>query len=347
MPIAASGEPLTGVEMATLPPTATSAGAVTPAVLPPGGGTALGLLAIQSPSPLPSGTIVQTQVTETFTLATGEVASEETRNQDVVLYRLPAVAASAVSAAPATFQAALSAHFPITPSRAFAPAQLVQGRVHLDVLAGREAVRGQTGGSEPLTLTSGGITLTVPARARTEDTAISLQPAILSTFLPSAADLQPLAEVMVDLSGATLTMGAELSSRPPRWPPRSARRIVSSSPASSASTACRGSPLSPSPITPEIGSCRGSCSGSPVSLSAAATFSTAATPFGFAVATVTGGGTPVAAALVATDRWPFVARRAAPATRRSPRRTARCACRQASRAPPSRARPWSRSRRSR
>jgi hypothetical protein len=33
-----------------------------------------------------------------------------------------------------------------------------------------------------------------------------------------------------------------------------------------------------------------------------------AAPFAFAVATVTGGGTPVAAALVATDRWPFVAR---------------------------------------
>ena len=309
IPMAAAGEPLTGVEMATLPPTATSAGAVTPAVLPPGGGTALGLLAIQSPIALPSGTIVQTQVTETFTLATGEVASEETRNQDVVLYRLPAVAAAAVSAAPATFQAALSAHFPITPSRAFAPAQLVQGRVHLDVLAGREAVRGQTGGSEPLTLTSGGITLTVPARARTEDTAISLQPAVLSTFLPSAADLQPLAEVMVDLSGATLTMGAELSV--------STATLAAAIGASDRFLIARVERIDGVPrlavvaVADNTGDrivSRVVFGLSGVTIGGRYVLYRAATPFGFAVATVTGGGTPVAAALVATDRWPFVAR---------------------------------------
>src|SRR4029450_1665594 len=109
------------------------------AIMPPGGGTALGLLAIQSPTPLPSGTIVQTQVTETFTLASGAVASEETRRQDIVLYRVPASAPASVSSSPETFAAALSAFFPITPTRTFAPAQLVQGRVPLRVFdrAGR------------------------------------------------------------------------------------------------------------------------------------------------------------------------------------------------------------------
>lgn len=308
IPVAAAGASLTGVEMAALPPTATSAGAVTPAVLPPGGGTALGLLAIQSPLPLPSGTVVQTQVTETFTLATGEVASEETRNQDVVLYRVPAVAASAVSADPATFKAALSAHFPITPSRVFAPAQLVQGRVHLDVLAGREAVRGQTGGSEPLTLTSDGFTLTVPARALTEDTAIRIQPAILSTFLPSAADLQPLAEVMVDLSGATLTMGAELSLS------TAALGAIGVSDRFLVARVERidGVPrLAVVAVADNAGDrivSRAVFGLSGITIGGRYVFYRTTTPFGFAVATVTGGGTPVGAALVSTDRWPFVAR---------------------------------------
>ena len=49
VPIALIGEPLSGIALVELPPTATSTGAMTPAVVPPGGGTALGLLTIQSP----------------------------------------------------------------------------------------------------------------------------------------------------------------------------------------------------------------------------------------------------------------------------------------------------------
>ena len=78
--------------------------------------------------------------------------------------RLPAAtivvaAAVAVAAAMPTLRAqapqapapALTAFFPITPSRSYDTATLVEGKVHLDILAGREAVRGQAGGSEPIT----------------------------------------------------------------------------------------------------------------------------------------------------------------------------------------------------
>ena len=323
VPVAPLGEPLSGVEMAVLPPTATSRGAMTPAVVPPGGGTALGLLTIQSPSPLPSGTIVQTQVTEQFTLTTGEVASEETRSQDIVLYRAPSIAASALSADPATFAAALSAFFPVTPSRTFPPAQLVQGRVHLDVLAGREAVRGQSGGSEPVTLTNGGLTLTVPARALTEDTAISLQPAVLSGFLPTSSDLQPLAEVMVNLSGATLLIGAELSlataSLGPLGPSDRflVARVERLDGVPRLAVAAVADNMGDRLVSRVVFGLPGIVAGGRY------VFYKTTSPFGFAVATVTATGTPVAGSLVSTDRWPFIARTTRPATRRLRRRKAR------------------------
>lgn len=207
-------QPLTGVEMVTLPPDAIADGTVSPATLPPGGGTAAGALAIRSSSPLPSGTIVQAQVTESYGLTSGAVASEEQRTQDIVLYRVPASQPPAPSPQPPS----LSAAFPITPSRSYDLASLVEGRVHLDILAGREAVRGKTGGSEPITIDAGGgVTLTVPAHALPGDTAVRVQSAILSSFVPGATpntappDVQPLGEVVVDFASQTLSLGAELT----------------------------------------------------------------------------------------------------------------------------------------
>ena len=93
-------QPLTGVDVVALPPDAIADGTVSPATLPPGGGTAAGALAIRSSSPLPSGTIVQAQVTESYGLTSGAVASEEQRTQDIVLYRVPPPQPSALSPQP-------------------------------------------------------------------------------------------------------------------------------------------------------------------------------------------------------------------------------------------------------
>ena len=106
-------QPLTGVDLVELPAAALATGTVSPSTLPPGGGSAAGSLAIQSPTPLPSGTIVQALVTESYNLTTGAVASEEQRTEDIVLYRQPA-AQSPRAPAPA-----LTAFFPITPSRSW------------------------------------------------------------------------------------------------------------------------------------------------------------------------------------------------------------------------------------
>jgi hypothetical protein len=302
MAVAAVNEPLTGVAVALLPATATSAGAVTPSILPPAGGTALGVLGIQSPTPLPSGTIVQTDITETFTLASGDTASEETRSQDIVLYRSPAASPALVQG----FTPALSAVFPITPSRTFGTTQLAEGRVHLDILAGREAARGQTGGSEPLALTAGNVTLMVPAHALPDDTAIRVQPAVASSFLPTAVDLEVLAEIVVDLSGSSLDLAAELSIPLPAAVPGALSRFLLG----------RVERLDGIPHVVIVGLAAASgdrlvsrtASGLPgVTIGGRYVFYRTSSAFGFVGVTTSAAGTPVSA-IVSADRWPFIAR---------------------------------------
>jgi len=196
VPAPVIGEPLQGVAMQPIPDSATSSGEVTPATLPVTGGNATGRLTVHSTTPLPSGTVVQTEVTETFSLATGETASEETRTQDIVLSRAGND---------------LTADFPIVPSRGFAAGELLEGRVHLDILAGRETIRGKTGGSQPLILDAGAVTVTIAAGSLPQDLAIAATPVILSSFLPATAAAIPHAEVVVDFSGVTLATPAELS----------------------------------------------------------------------------------------------------------------------------------------
>ncbi|HYR26900.1 MAG TPA: Ig-like domain-containing protein, partial [Thermoanaerobaculia bacterium] len=196
VPAPVIGEPLQGVTMQPIPDSATSSGEVTPATLPVTGGNASGRLTVHSTTPLPSGTIVQTEVTEVFSLATGETASEEKRTQDIVMSRAGND---------------LAAEFPIVPSRSFAAGELVEGRVHLDILAGRETIRGKTGGSQPLSLDAGAVTVTIAAGSLPQDLAIAATPVILSSFLPATAAAIPHAEVVVDFSGVTLATPAELS----------------------------------------------------------------------------------------------------------------------------------------
>ncbi len=199
---------LPGVAQADLPATAVGQGAVEPSVVPPTGGTASGRLFVLSPTPLPSGTAVQAEVTEDFELASGQKASEEVRREDILIFRAPLPADAPATPAGETV---LHAVLPVTASRTFETAELLQGKVHLDVLAGRESVRGETGGNRERTVQSGDAILSVPASSLAEDTAVSLEESSLSSFLPAEADVEPLAEVVVDFAGAVLGTSAGLS----------------------------------------------------------------------------------------------------------------------------------------
>ena len=198
--VAEPGQDLLGGEFVALPPDARSAGVVQPATLPPGGGTAQGQLSLITSALLPSGSVVQAEITETYTLASGEVASEEKRLVDVVLFRAGAPEGTVVTA-----------RFPITPSKSFAAADLVEGRVHLDILAGREGMRGRTGGNEALTLNDGNLAVSLASGSLEHDTAVTLRASELSSFLPQAAGLTALREGVLDLAGARLSVAAELS----------------------------------------------------------------------------------------------------------------------------------------
>ena len=132
----------------------------------PTGGTAAGALTVTSPTPLPSGTVVSADVTETYTLATGVVASEDKRLIDIVLYR--AGTAPVPPEAGTTSPGERRAVGPLPDharARTFEAVDLTTGTVHLDILAGREGVRGSTGGSEAIQLRSGDAALAIPALA--------------------------------------------------------------------------------------------------------------------------------------------------------------------------------------
>ena len=196
----ATGQPLTGVPMVALPTNATSSGSLSPANIAPTGGTSMASLAVQSSATLPSGTVIQTEVTETYTLTTGQALSEEPRYEDILLYQNPATSSGVVGAS-----------FPVTPSQTFQVSQLSSGDVHMDILSGRESVRGQTGGSDPVAVQSGDATLTIAAGSLPQDTAIAVTPETVDTFLPATSTLAPISEYKVDFSGQVLTAAAQLS----------------------------------------------------------------------------------------------------------------------------------------
>ncbi|HEY6308046.1 MAG TPA: Ig-like domain-containing protein, partial [Candidatus Angelobacter sp.] len=200
LPLPDVGSPLSGVPVQMLSPSATSSGSLNPATLPPSGGTALATLGVQSPTPLLSGTVIQANISETFSLASGDVVSEETRSEDIVLYNALAPATSSSGAV-----------FPVSPSHHYSNAQLLTGKVHLDILAGREGVRGQPGGNDPVTVSDGTATLSVPGGALSQDTAISVVSTSLEDFVPTSSTLSALQEILVDFSGEMLSTPAQLS----------------------------------------------------------------------------------------------------------------------------------------
>jgi len=198
--IPAPGQRLTGVGMVALASDAIGTGTLEPSALGPGGGTAQALLTIQSSSSAPSGTVIQSSLTENYSLTSGDKVVEESRLQDIVLYQYGAPSGSI-----------LAAQLPITPSHTFQPTQLIAGEVDLDILSGRENVRGQVGGNDAFVVQSGSTVLTVAAGSLPQDTAVSVSSEALDSFLPSSNSATPISEVGIDFSGEVLTSSAQLS----------------------------------------------------------------------------------------------------------------------------------------
>ncbi len=202
------GEILSGVGAITLPSATVATAHGAPPTLPASGGVARGHVVVQSPGPVPSGSVIQAALTEQFGLASGDVASGDKRYQDLILYGFPPPQTEVPPPSPGVI---LGATFPITPSRAFNATELSQGNIHVDVLAGRESVRGTIGGSGAIELDSGGAHLSIGAGTLPADVAVDFQSVPLSTYLAASGSLVPLEEVVVDLSAVTLAQTATLS----------------------------------------------------------------------------------------------------------------------------------------
>ncbi len=198
--IPSPGQPLAGVTTVALPAGSTATGSLNPPSVPPSGGTAMATLAVNSSVPLPSGTVIQANVQETYTLASGKQLSDALRTEDILFYQFLAPSG-----------AAAAANFPVTPSQTFLAEQLSSGDVHLDILSGRESVRGQVGGYDAATVTGGDATLSVAASSLPQDTAIAVAPEAVSGFLPTTATLIALAEYNIDFSGQILQTPAQLT----------------------------------------------------------------------------------------------------------------------------------------
>jgi hypothetical protein len=204
----APGSVLPGVGFQSVPADATGATFADPPSLPASGGVSRGRLVVGTAGPLPSGTVVQAILTETFTLVSGETASGDERYEDLVLYRadVEGFETSAVAG-----QIALAAEVPIASSREFGPAELAEGRIRLAIQAGREGIR-DVGGAGAVVVTSGDLSLSIPAGAAASDTVVSLRRAdVPSPTLPTAPGVTARVEFQLDLSGATLSVPAELS----------------------------------------------------------------------------------------------------------------------------------------
>ena len=198
--IPSSGQALAGVNMVALPAGSAATGSLNPPSVSPTGGTSVATLAVQSSVPLPSGTVIQANVQETYSLISGKQLSDAKRTEDILLYQYSAPSGAAAVAS-----------FPVTPSQTFPLEQLSSGNVHLDILSGRESVRGQVGGSDAVTVTGGDATLLIAAGSSPQDTAIAVAPEPVDGFLPATTTLIPLAEYNLDFSGQTLNVPAQLS----------------------------------------------------------------------------------------------------------------------------------------
>ena len=198
--IPSAGQPLSGVAMVALPTGSNTTGVLNPASVSPTGGTSSASLALQSSVPVPSGTVIQANVSETYALSSGKQRSSSRRVEDILLYQQGAPNGAAAAAT-----------FPVTPSQTFQPEQLSSGDVHLDILSGRESARGQVGGSDAVVVTGGDATLTVASGSLSQDTALAVAPEPVDGFLPSTSTLLPLAEYNLDFSGQVLAAPAQLS----------------------------------------------------------------------------------------------------------------------------------------
>jgi hypothetical protein len=182
-PSPVAGEPLQGVDPAQVSADAASVTADPPVILTGTGGSAFVLTQAHSTTPLPSGTLLQVDLREHYTLRDGSEVTGTTVTEEIIGYQVSHMADGVSHIA-----GGLGAYLRLKPSRDYGLAELHSGHVDIDLnltdtSAGNVALIDSGGGtvSGP-----GGLRLVVPPNAASGNTLLTLLP-VAPASLPASA----------------------------------------------------------------------------------------------------------------------------------------------------------------
>ncbi len=155
-------------------------------------------VALESASPLPSGTPLPVRFAESYDRLDGSAVATEPATQDFLLYRRAA---------------GLRAAFAVTPSDVIDAASLREGVIALDALAAELAARAALGAAGGTVATGDGLAVEVPAGALAGASSVSLARS-LSSDLPADPRLRFVGGAALDLGGARPSLPLSLRLTP-------------------------------------------------------------------------------------------------------------------------------------
>jgi len=218
-PAASAGSPLQAATSAALNFDATSVtGQVVPQAAPPSAGLkAAGevvLSAADGANPAPqliSGQVVESRITESFNLNSGDEIDSPVYTQDLVLYRAPCVTSIGAGALSSVSGPALRTTFPVSPSKDFTIVDLLLGKVGIEILEPESTSSGVMVGADGARLVDAdGNVLAVPAGALSQTTPVSTKTGSAALGVVGN-DLVLLKVVDVNLTRQTLGSPATLA----------------------------------------------------------------------------------------------------------------------------------------
>ncbi len=193
-----------------------ASGRVVPPVAPPSVGLkAVGEVVLSSASSaVSSGVILNGRVTERFDLYSGDAVVPSEYVQDIVLYRYPCITGLTLNSELGTPNSGKAGStFPVTPSREYTIAELMLGKVGIEISLPQQQETGVMVGADGGRLLDGdGNVLAIPAGALTGTTPVETKTVPISLLSSVVGnDFTLIRAVSLNLAGRTLSSSAELS----------------------------------------------------------------------------------------------------------------------------------------
>lgn len=193
-----------------------AAGKVVPQASPPSTGLkAAGEVVItakEGTSPtFTSGLVLSSRITENFDLKSGDKVESPAYSQDIILYRYPCITNIGAGALTALSAANLRTTFPVSPSKDYTIAELLLGKVGLEITAPDLTDSGVMVGTDGGRLADAdGNILAIPQGALSQTTPVSTKNGVAATGAVGD-DFTLIKVVEVNFTRQTLAQGATLS----------------------------------------------------------------------------------------------------------------------------------------